>query len=90
MLATANIGKIWRGFGKNAGEWTVRVEISKKEIPGSSDLEDIVRTQPEHTRDLVTLSDSVRRPIICYRKPVERTYEIAYPLILLVRSTGYP
>ena len=49
VLATTNTGKIWRGFGKNAGEWTVRVEISKKEIPGSSDLEDIVRTQPEHT-----------------------------------------
>ena len=27
--------KLWRGFGKNAGEWTGRVEISKKEIPGS-------------------------------------------------------
>ena len=24
-----------RGFGKNAGEWTGRVEISKEEIPGS-------------------------------------------------------
>ena len=24
-----------RGFGKNAGEWTRRVEISKEEIPGS-------------------------------------------------------
>ena len=30
MLATANTGKIGRGFGKNAGEWTGRVEISKK------------------------------------------------------------
>ena len=28
-------GKIRRGFGKNAGEWTGSVEISKKEIPGS-------------------------------------------------------
>ena len=28
MLATANTGKIGRGFGKNAGEWTGRVEIS--------------------------------------------------------------
>ena len=27
--------KIGRGFGKNAGEWTARVEISKEEIPGS-------------------------------------------------------
>ena len=27
--------KIARGFGKNAGEWTGRVEISKEEIPGS-------------------------------------------------------
>ena len=35
MLATANTGKIRRGFGNNAGEWTGRVEISKKEIPGS-------------------------------------------------------
>uniref|UniRef100_UPI003AF7950E hypothetical protein n=1 Tax=Thiolapillus sp. TaxID=2017437 RepID=UPI003AF7950E len=24
-----------RGFGKNAGEWTGSVEISKEEIPGS-------------------------------------------------------
>ena len=35
MLATANTGKIGRGSGKNAGEWTRRVEISKEEIPGS-------------------------------------------------------
>ena len=35
MLATANTGKIGRGFGKNACEWTGRVEISKEEIPGS-------------------------------------------------------
>ena len=27
--------KIGRGLGKNAGEWTGRVEISKEEIPGS-------------------------------------------------------
>ena len=35
VLATANTGEIRRGFGKNAGEWTGRVEISKEEIPGS-------------------------------------------------------
>ena len=35
VLATANTGKIGRGFGKNAGEWTGRVEISKEEISGS-------------------------------------------------------
>ena len=35
MLATANTGEIRRGFGKNAGAWTGRVEISKEEIPGS-------------------------------------------------------
>ena len=35
MLATANTGKIGRGFGKNADEWTGKVEISKEEIPGS-------------------------------------------------------
>ena len=35
VLATANAGNIGRGFGKNAGEWTGRVEISKEEIPGS-------------------------------------------------------
>ena len=34
VLATANTGKIRRGFGKNAGEWTGRVEISKEEMPG--------------------------------------------------------
>ena len=27
--------KIGRGFGKNASEWTGRVEISKEELPGS-------------------------------------------------------
>ena len=26
--------KLGRGFGKNAGEWTRRVEISNEEIPG--------------------------------------------------------
>ena len=35
MLAAANTEKIGRGFGKNAGEWTGRVEISEEEIPGS-------------------------------------------------------
>ena len=36
VLATANTGKNREGFWKkNAGEWTGRVEISKKEIPGS-------------------------------------------------------
>ena len=29
MLATANTGKIGRGFRKNAGKWTKREEISK-------------------------------------------------------------
>ena len=32
VLATANTGKIGRGFGKNAGEWTGRVEIRKKSL----------------------------------------------------------
>ena len=27
--------EIGRGFGKNAGEWTGRVEIGEEEIPGS-------------------------------------------------------
>ena len=35
VLATANTGKIRRGFGQNAGKWMGRVEISKEEIPGS-------------------------------------------------------
>ena len=35
MLVTANTGKNRERFGKNAGEWTGSVEISKKEIPGS-------------------------------------------------------
>ena len=34
-LATANTGEIGTGLGKNAGEWTGRVEISKEEICGS-------------------------------------------------------
>ena len=35
VLATANTGKNWNRFLKNAGEWTRRVEISKEEITGS-------------------------------------------------------
>ena len=35
MLDKVNTGEIGRGFGKTAGEWTGRVEISKEEIPGS-------------------------------------------------------
>ena len=35
VLATAITGEIRRDFGKNAGEWTGKVEISKEEIPGS-------------------------------------------------------
>ena len=27
--------KLGRGFGKNAGEWTGKVEMNKEEIPGS-------------------------------------------------------
>ena len=34
VLATANTGEIGRGFEKNAGQQTGRVEISKEEIPG--------------------------------------------------------
>ena len=33
MLATANTEEIRRGFEKNAGKWTGRVEISREEIP---------------------------------------------------------
>ena len=32
VLATANTGEIRRGFGKNAGEWTGRIEIRKKSL----------------------------------------------------------
>ena len=35
VLATDNTGEIGRRFGKNAGERTGRVEISKEEIPSS-------------------------------------------------------
>ena len=35
MLATANTGKIRRGSGKHACEWTGRVEISQEEIRSS-------------------------------------------------------
>ena len=35
VLAKANTVEIGRGFGKNAGKWTGRVEISKEEIHGS-------------------------------------------------------
>ena len=35
VLATANTGEIRRHLGKNAGEWTGRIAISKEEIHGS-------------------------------------------------------
>ena len=36
FILQANAGKkIGRGFGKNADEWTWRVEISEEELPGS-------------------------------------------------------
>ena len=35
MLATANTGKTRERFGKNVGEWTGRIEISKENVPGS-------------------------------------------------------
>ena len=35
VLATAKTGEIRRGLGKNAGEWTGKIEISKEEILGS-------------------------------------------------------
>ena len=35
MSATANTEKSGRGFRKNAGEWTGKVEMSKEEIPGN-------------------------------------------------------
>ena len=35
VLAIANTGKTRERFGKNAGEWTGRAEISKEDIPGS-------------------------------------------------------
>ena len=35
FILQANTGKNWERFGKNAGEWTGRVEISEEEIPGS-------------------------------------------------------
>ena len=35
VLATADAGKNWSGFGKNADESTGKVEINKEEIPGS-------------------------------------------------------
>ena len=35
VLVTANKGKIGRGFGKSASEWTGGVRICKEEIRGS-------------------------------------------------------
>ena len=44
MLATANTGA-GEVLEKNAGEWTARVEISKKEIPGSKrSVHDYIKT----------------------------------------------
>ena len=50
MLASANTGEIGRGFGKNAGEWTERVEISEEEIPKEEEEEtDIMITYLRRT-----------------------------------------
>ena len=35
VLAISITGKTRKRFGKNAGEWTGRVKISKEEIPGT-------------------------------------------------------
>ena len=35
LHSTANTGKTWERFWKNASEWTRRVEISKEEINDS-------------------------------------------------------
>ena len=35
VLAIANTEEIGRGLGKNAGEWTGRVDIRKEELPDS-------------------------------------------------------
>ena len=34
LWADTGTKKIERGFGKNAGEWTGRIEIIEEEIPG--------------------------------------------------------
>ena len=48
VLATANTEEIGRDFGKNAGEWTGRVDVSKEEIPDSKRI----------VCDLVNVSDN--------------------------------
>ena len=35
VLAIANTGEIRRGFGKNAGEWTGRIEVMRKTRQGA-------------------------------------------------------
>ena len=55
MLATANTEEIGRGFGKNAGEWTQGVEISKDEIPGSKrSMYGYIPTYPRLSRENVS------------------------------------
>ena len=49
MLATANTGETRERFEKNAGEWTGRVEISKKEIAGRNS-EEVGKNAGEWTR----------------------------------------
>ena len=43
VLATDNTEEIRGGFGKNAAEWTGRVEISKEDIPGSNRSTDLLQ-----------------------------------------------
>ena len=55
VLATANTGKNFRErFGKNAGEWTGTVEISKEEIPESKrSMYGYILTYPSLEREKV-------------------------------------
>ena len=54
VLATANTGEIRRGFGKNAGEWTSRVEISKNS-PGLHNIPSgLLKKEGEETTTVLT------------------------------------
>ena len=60
VLVIVNKGEIRRGFGKNAGEWTGRVEISKEEIPGNKRSINILLINGDNKEELVLLCHSIR------------------------------
>ena len=65
----------------------VHIQLVKERRPESSELVEPLWTDPG-LQALIHFRTQSDDPISCYGKPVERTNEIAYPLISLVHYTG--